>query len=398
MLKKLKVAIYFTGDFPEGGATVSRLKGYLNALKNQCALSINILWQDSFSNSGINKEVQGSWSNIPFKFHNQASTRPLNNLGKLTNTLKAFFYSSVHLINTRRKTDLIYIYNPEFHYFFHILLLAKFFKIPVVIEQTELQSSLYLQPGAKKNIFYYLKKWSENHMHYFSKSAVVISDKLYNHYLPTYNKNNLYKIPVLVDVLRFSPDTQNRKQYLIGYIGSFGVKDGIPGLLHAFKIATQEFPLLKLRMIGNYDEHPNVLKTIQSLNLESNVELTGRVSYEQVPILLNDCDLLICNRINSEYANYGFPSKLAEYMALEIPVISSNTGDISNYISSDNINLVAPDKIDELAACIISRYQHSAIFETKAKMAKQIVLNKFDSNICSQKLFQVFTNSIANKF
>ncbi len=269
------------------------------------------------------------------------------------------------------------------------MLLAKFFNITVVIEQTELQSSIYNQIGVKKNFFYYFKVYSEKNIHRFCQAAIVISDKLITHYQKQFSSKKIYKIPALVDLNRFKPNQQNSQKHLIGYIGSFGVKDGIPDLIYAFAQAKSIIPQLRLRLIGNYDEHPNIIKIIHEYGIEDSVELTGRAYYNDVPDLLSACDLLICNRINSTYANYGFPSKLAEYMALGIPVIATDVSDISTYISKEYINLIEPEKPELLKSEILNRYTNYDIYNTKANNGINQIAEHFSNTLCASRLENV---------
>jgi glycosyltransferase involved in cell wall biosynthesis len=385
-MKKLNVAVFFIGDFPEGGATVSRIKGYLQPLKNKHRFTINILWQDSFSQTKINDKTEGNWEGIPFKFHNHNICRPQSMFFKLVDSFKAFLNSSIYILKNRKEINIIYFYNPEFIYGWNILLLSKLFKIPLVIEQTELQSSIYNQVGVKKNIFYFFKKTSEKYIHHFCDAAIVISDKLFSHYQNQFPNNNIYKIPALVDLERFKPISEKIDSYKIGYIGSFGIKDGIPDLLRAFAKVKLKLPQLKLRLIGNYDEHLNILKIIEELEIKDSVELTGRVYFNEVPELLSACDLLICNRINSEYANYGFPSKLAEYMALCIPVIATDVSDISKYISDEYLKLIPAENVDLLINEIINRYTFYELYNDKANKAIGKIKLHFSNDTCAQML------------
>lgn len=133
----------------------------------------------------------------------------------------------------------------------------------------------------------------------------------------------ILRFPIMVEVERFNIDVKARKQ-LIGYIGSFGPKDGIDFMLRGFKQAQIKIPNLKLRLIGCNLEFPHLKKLIIKLDLEKSIELIGKVDYEDIPRLLMECDTFIMNRTSSKYASFGYPIKLGEYFACNRPTLMSN--------------------------------------------------------------------------
>jgi len=54
-------------------------------------------------------------------------------------------------------------------------------------------------------------------------------------------------------------------------------------------------------------------------------------------------------RINSRYANAGFPFKLGEMLATGKPVLATKVGNVSNFLENGkNAILVEPDSVDEI--------------------------------------------------
>ena len=395
-MNSLRVSFFMTGDFPEGAANASRMKEYLKGLQklgHSCEL--NILWQSGFSSAGVNQTICGLWENVPFRFFNKKISRPLGYLGRFFDTLRAWANSFLYVVKNRRKIDVAFLYCPDVYYFFPVFMALWFCRIPRVTERTELKSGLYTQPGKKKNLFYYLNRFDERLCHLWSGQGVVISEKLWQHYVNTFGTKRLTLIPVMADLERYKPGLAKQLKGTIGYIGSFGIKDGIPGILNAFAKSKSENPNLKLNLIG-YCENPSaVTKLIDQLRLIDSVEMTGLLTYQEVPAQLASCDLLLMNRINSVYANCGFPTKLAEYLALGIPTIATKVGDVEIYLTHEmNAFLVNPENDEELASAILSRYASYEKWNEMGMNGRQVAVEHFNREVCSKKLEEVFYKAL----
>jgi glycosyltransferase involved in cell wall biosynthesis len=198
----------------------------------------------------------------------------------------------------------------------------------------------------------------------------------------------------LVDVERFKPGLPQQKM-TIGYIGSFGVKDGIPHLLKATAEARKTIPQLKLRLIGFCENRPHIERLIYEFGMERSVEITGAVLYHEVPALLGGCDLLMMSRINTSYANYGFPTKLGEYLALGIPVIASKVSDIEKYIQhEENALLVDPENIHQLTSYIIKSYYEEERYTSMGLKGRAVVLKYFTHTQAAEKLIAICRQAI----
>ena len=66
----------------------------------------------------------------------------------------------------------------------------------------------------------------------------------------------------------------------------------------------------------------------------------------------NALGLLSC-RSDSDYANYGFPTKLAEYLATGTPVVATKVGDVTEYLRDrETAYLAEPENTDSIEQAI----------------------------------------------
>lgn len=390
----MKAGLFLASDFTEGNGANARIKAYAKGLKEEGAdVEILFLHASSFNNTLVNNQKAGFWKGIFFKFLNNKVTRPSSKTGKMVDSLRAFAGSTWYILKHRRAFDLFYIYAPKFHQFFHIFLLAKLLGIPTIVEKTELYSALYRDPPTLKNrMLYHLHRLDETYCHYFCNHLVVISHQLYRYYRQFFREDRITLIPIIVDMNRFTQlNGHPKKPYRVGYLGSFGEKDGVPGIIDAFAKAHEEFPDLQLRLIG-FNPQPAVTEShINRKGLNGAVENLGQVRYSDIPKLIYQCDLLVVNRTNSAYAGYGFPTKLGEYLATGRPTVVTNVGDIPAYLKHNRDTIIIePEDTKTLAETIKDRYKHYEFFNQIGENGKAATRSLFDYHIHVKKLYQIF--------
>ncbi len=172
----------------------------------------------------------------------------------------------------------------------------------------------------------------------------------------TSNITKLFHIPMTVDMNRFNiPKSEISKgKFIFSYVGLMNnKKDGVDVLIKAFSILCRKHENIILRLIGpkkpekDFQEQISIIK---DNNLENKVEYLGVKSREEIPMLLTDSDCLVLARPNSKQAQFGFPTKLGEYLASGNPVVVTSVGEIPYYLE-DNVTayISKPDSIDDFA-------------------------------------------------
>ena len=117
----------------------------------------------------------------------------------------------------------------------------------------------------------------------------------------------------------------------------------------------------------------------------------GFLSTDEYYKLLNECDIFCMTRVNSKFANAGFPFKLGEFLASGKAVVATNVGDVSDYLNNDvNALLINPNSVDELVAALSSIIEHPEKIQLLGVEARKTAETYFDTEKVSMKLFSVF--------
>ena len=187
----------------------------------------------------------------------------------------------------------------------------------------------------------------------------------------------IQKLPMTVDFSRFEFEKPSSKNSYIFYAGSLlEKKDGVESLIHAFKNISEAYPNIDLKIAGatkDKKQEKRLKNMISEYKLQARVTLLGLVNRDEIPGLLCSAKILVLPRPDSMQARGGFPTKLGEYLAAEVPVIVTRVGEIPNHLSEDEVFFISPHKIipelSEQIEYILLNYDQAKLVACKGKHA-----------------------------
>jgi glycosyltransferase involved in cell wall biosynthesis len=168
------------------------------------------------------------------------------------------------------------------------------------------------------------------------------------------DRKKIIHIPISVEINDENIFTNHSDSIKIFYGGSFGSKDGLAFLLKAFDNIVGKFPKTKLVLTGKGTARDMIsleheLKQVKNIN---NIINLGYLSDEEYKHQLYSADIHCMTRINSDFANAGFPFKLGEMLSTGKPVIATKVGDVEKYLSNKSAVLIDPESIDKIENAI----------------------------------------------
>lgn len=156
-------------------------------------------------------------------------------------------------------------------------------------------------------------------------------------------------LPVSVDVDRFAHNqAPSRDEVIAFYGGTFAPKDGVENLIAAVEAITARGIALKLVLTG--EGHSKAVDfTKDAARRNPCIQYKGRLDHDKYLKVLEEADICCVTRVDSPFANSGFPFKLGEFLAAGKVVIASESGDISLYLRHlQNAYLVSPGSVPEI--------------------------------------------------
>ena len=246
------------------------------------------------------------------------------------------------------KNDKVILYgtiNPWYLFLFNR-------KIKIYNEITE-HPSVHIVNG---RIIGKIQYWMFNKFCQRIDGVLPITPTLTNFFVEEFgvSKEKVCTINMVVDSSRFDNIGEIEKKNMITYCGMISErKDGISDLLKAFKIVSEQHKNILLNLIGCFENNiiqENVYHLIQTLGIQDKVIIAGEVQADQMPLLLSEAKILVLSRPQNKQAQYGFPTKLGEYLMTANPIVVTDVGDFKLYLrDKEDIIFTQPDNSDDFA-------------------------------------------------
>lgn len=204
-------------------------------------------------------------------------------------------------------------------------------------------------------------------------------------------------INMTVDLSRFDGLRKDRsKGRYIAYCGNASNnKDGVDKLIKSFALISQDYKDVKLLIMGKAPSK-NIsegnLYLAQKLGVQEKVIFTGQIPSSQVPQLLMDATVLALARPDSQQAEYGFPTKLGEYLLTGNPVVVTKVGDIPKFLE-DGISayLSSPSSDVEFASKLSKALCDEQTSLIVGENGKKVALKSFNSIREASKVFNTLS-------
>lgn len=178
----------------------------------------------------------------------------------------------------------------------------------------------------------------------------------------------------------------------IGYVGGVSVNRGSIAMLAAIALVQEKGINCSFHCVGPIDaNHLNELKTmINSLSLK-NIYLYGYLPPKEAWNIISICQIgmAVLKPIPNYYESY--PTKMFEYMALGIPVITSNFPLYRKVIEEHHCGIfVNPESPQSIANAIIYLLQNPQEASEMGKNGRRVVIEKYNWQVEGNKLLKLY--------
>lgn len=238
------------------------------------------------------------------------------------------------------RNNRIFILYPtvDFLFTFITLFFLKLKHEKIFIEFNEVRKVVYTNVFLKS--MYILQ---DNLLHFFS-GVICISRNILN-YAQKYS-NRVYHMPILFDYQNIVYETKTDAMpdpFIILFTGQvsfrkenlFALFDGLRNVKSNIK-----WELYLFGTVSPLDEEDLHLY-INKFRLNDKIKYKGEVSHEIVIEEQKKASLLVLPRRNIPQNYYGFSTKLSEYIASQVPILLTCTGNTTDYFKNcDNCFLV----------------------------------------------------------
>jgi len=297
-----------------------------------------------------------------------------------------------------KKHDKIIVSSPQFLPVISGFLIAKFKKIPFILEIRDLWPESIVELGALKKDSIIIKSLFSISKYIYKKSAlIVVVTKTLKEYLVEYgiNKNKIIVIENGFNFERTLKSNVNKKivrkkynipnnNFTISYIGTIGMSHGIEVILEAAVLIKD----VNFLIIGEGSEKQK-LKKESSRKRIKNVFFIDNISWQEI---ININQIVSANLVhlrNLELFKTAIPSKIFESMALKKPILAGLIGECLEIIKSSNSGLqVIPENASSLVNEIVKLKNNPILCDELSKNGFVLVNERYNRKILATKMIK----------
>ena len=386
--KPKTIVILTTNPFPVGLAGTSRILSYCKGFQHHGYTPevLCIKPTEPYKNA-FNTLTKGRFDSINYSYPGGTTIRVASFLGRRFNDLKAILFSLIKLIKILKDNEVAFVIFYGNYIFTEIssILITRLFRKKIFKEESENPNVHFA--GHKSFLTAFIKWFYINKLYRCYHGILAMTHPIQDFFLTKgISEKKILVVPQTVDQKRFEIENSHISVSLpdeyIAYVGSLNqLKDGVLTLVESFKKVSADYPEIHLVIAGNGTEGEiNVLSMlIDHLQLNGRVHLIGRISSNEIPSLFHRARLLASCRPQSIQGDYGFPTKVAEYLASGIPVVTTATGELA-YFLEDRVNAFIADSTDPdaFAAKILEALQDYPFAQNVAQTGIELVKKEFD--------------------
>ena len=149
----------------------------------------------------------------------------------------------------------------------------------------------------------------------------------------------------IVDIAAFDfTPSPPKEQFTFASVGTLIDIKNFPLLIRAFHQKFGDNPAFQLKIGGAGRDHSKLAALIQELGLESQVQLLGRLTHDEVKLLFQESHVIVSS---SHIETFG--ATLIEAMACGRPVIATRSGGPEGFVTEETGLLVENNQVDALA-------------------------------------------------
>jgi glycosyltransferase involved in cell wall biosynthesis len=367
----MNVVFVSSQHYPNGMAGSKRIKLFAEFLAKNNKVKVII---NGISNGG--NQIKGNKNDVAFEFNEFSRIQTFTSSGRIKKILSESLKPGAK--------NILFLYDgiglTNFLYAKH----GKKLGYKVIVDIVEDYSKHSEKTGFLLTILHKVNYYFERRTFKFADGVIVLSNRLFSKF-STMNREQklLTLIPVSAENLFIEhPKEKDETVFTFIYSGSYGVKDGVSYLVEAFDKISALHRNTRLILAGQVSEEIK-----ESIKTNPSIINRGLISNEEYYSFISQADVLLMTRINSEYANTGFPFKLGEYLATGNTVIATKVSDVELYLKDkEDIILAEPSSVNSLVTAMQYAVDNQSNIKTIGSNGRKRCAQYFNPRINGEKL------------
>lgn len=218
---------------------------------------------------------------------------------------------------------------------------------------------------------------------------LVLAEESYMKYYQELSKNIIVvlNMPDMRPFEKFS--NQNRNKNELFYIGDISIERGLDITIEAISQLKEKYPEIMMHYIGSYE--PSLIKSLNLNHINDNIKFYGRLSlFDGLEYSRSaKVGLSVLKPIQNYIKSYS--TKIFEYMALGLPVITSNFPLYKDVVEKYHCGIcIDPLNVKELVEAIEYIFSNPDEARLMGENGKNLISEKFNWSIEEAKLLGMY--------
>ena len=276
-----------------------------------------------------------------------------NNWRRVINLLSfcgiVFIFASIRILRSRvinKEPDIFLASSPQLPAAFILLLLAKIFRKPFILEIRDLWPQVLIDQGGKspKSLVIKILLFMEEKLYKHSDSIVVLSKGITN-YIKKRSPSDIFWLPNGPDLNKFQfsklPEEKTTfskdRPFRILYAGAHGEANDLSNVIKSAKLLLKN--PIEFTFMGDGPLKELLISEAKDCN---NIIFRNPIPKEYVPDMMKRFDAILLSLKDVPVFKYGVsPNKLYDAYALGRPVISTASGQVNIEIEENYLGVTS---------------------------------------------------------
>jgi glycosyltransferase involved in cell wall biosynthesis len=311
-----------------------------------------------------------------------------NKVGYALEYLFSFIWYSLRLsiLCFRNRYTIVHVHNmPDFLIFAAVI--PKIKGTPLVLDIHDPMPEVFISKyGEQSNkLMQNLIKWQEKISCWLADEVITVNStcktNLINRGIPPEKITVVHNFPNsdIFDRERYLNECgAPRKYFTLIYPGTLAPRYGLETVVRALVQLKEKIPEIRLLIFCQSTPYKDELQRLANqLGVSSCIEFKRLVPHEEMPHELIKADIGIYPAVNDIHMSLATPTKVLEFSAMGIPIVSSRLKMVEELFGDSAIMFFESGNVSQFAERVMELYQNPTLCEELTANAYQIFVQNF---------------------
>ncbi len=284
----------------------------------------------------------------------------LSNMGAtlvpLPRQVQNYLYNLLKLLRIKPKPEIIHLWKSYPDASLPALFLSRWWKVPLHYDWDDWETGIAAELTGSQLAGWLASRW-DRLLPQLCDTMTVASGFLREQALAWGAKpQRMWDAPVGADLERFYPrpfdenllKKLNLQKPVLVYSGQLEVASYAEQAVEVLKRVRQRFHTASLLILGGGRKLEAIRQRAEELHISKHVVLTDYIPGDSIPLYLSIADIALAPFENNNVTCAKSPLKIAEYMAMGLPIVASDVGDVKKMTVGAAVTVPCGD-VEEMA-------------------------------------------------